>query len=146
LKAISITPTEENQKKLKNIGTAPIRTGLRAYDLLRRTDLDYEMLRTQFSLEKLDDDVREEIEIMIKYEGYIQRQQEQVEKMNRLERKLMPKDIIYADIGTLSGEARQKLDQIRPHSLGQASRISGVSPADITALLIVLEQWQREGK
>lgn len=146
LKAISITPTEENQKKLKNMGTAPIRTGLRAYDLLRRTDLDYEMLRTQFPLEKLDDDVREEIEIMIKYEGYIQRQQEQVEKMNRLERKLMPKDIIYADIDTLSGEARQKLDQIRPHSLGQASRISGVSPADITALLIVLEQRQREEK
>ena len=82
---------------------------------------------------------------MIKYEGYIGRQMEQVEKMNRLEQKLMPDDIVYADIDTRSGEARQKLDEIRPRSLGQASRISGVSPADITALLIYLEQYQREG-
>ena len=71
---------------------------------------------------------------------------EQVEKMNRPEQKKMPADIVYADIDTLSAEARQKLDEIRPLSLGQASRISGVSPADITALLIVLEQHSREEK
>ena len=83
---------------------------------------------------------------MIKYEGYISRQQEQVDKLNRLEQRLMPEDIVYADIQTLSGEARQKLDAIRPRSLGQASRISGVSPADITALLILLEQHNRGDK
>jgi tRNA uridine 5-carboxymethylaminomethyl modification enzyme len=144
LKQLPVTPTEENQQKLAAIGTAPIRTGLRAYDLLRRNDVDYEKLRTVFPLDPLTEEVREEIEIMIKYEGYISRQQEQVDKMNRLERRLMPEDIVYADISTLSGEARQKLDKIRPRSLGQASRISGVSPADITALLIILEQRQRE--
>ena len=102
--------------------------------------------RTVFDLPELAADVEEEIEIMIKYEGYISRQMEQVEKMNRLEQKKMPADIVYADIDTLSAEARQKLDEIRPLSLGQASRISGVSPADITALLIVLEQHSREEK
>ena len=146
LKGLSVTPTQDTQDKLAALGTAPIRTGLTAYDLLRRNEISYEKLREQFDLPELSEDVEEEIEIMVKYEGYIGRQLEQVEKMNRLEQKLMPKDIVYADIDTLSGEARQKLDQIRPLSLGQASRISGVSPADITALLIVLEQRQREAK
>jgi tRNA uridine 5-carboxymethylaminomethyl modification enzyme len=146
LQALSVTPTRENQEKLVTLGSEPIRTGLRAYDLLRRHELDYEKLRSVFPLDPLPDDVREEIEIMIKYEGYISRQQEQVDKMNRLEQKLMPEDIDYMQIQTLSGEARQKLEDIRPRSLGQASRISGVSPADITALLIVLEQYNREDK
>lgn len=146
LKDLPVTPTQENQDKLISIGTAPIHTGLKAYDLLRRNEVSYDTLRSVFNLPELADDVQEEIEIMVKYEGYINRQLEQVEKMNRLEQKLMPKDIVYADIDTLSGEARQKLDQIRPRSLGQASRISGVSPADITALLIMLEQRQREEK
>ena len=146
LKNLSVTPTQETQDKLAALGTAPIHTGLTAYDLLRRNEVTYEKLKDQFALPPLPEDVEEEIEIMVKYEGYISRQLEQVEKMNRLEQKLMPKDIVYADIDTLSGEARQKLDQIKPRSLGQASRISGVSPADITALLIVLEQRQREEK
>ena len=132
-------------EKLDALGTAPVHTGITAYELLRRQDLSYDKLSQTFDLPELDADVKEEIEIMIKYEGYIGRQMEQVEKMNRLEQKLMPDDIVYADIDTLSGEARQKLDEIRPRSLGQASRISGGSPADITALLIYLEQYQREG-
>ena len=144
LKGIAVTPSRENAEKLAALGTAPVHTGLTAYELLRRQDLTYDRLRTVFDLPALSADVKEEIEIMIKYEGYIGRQLDQVEKMNRLEQKLMPKDIVYADIDTLSGEARQKLDEIRPRSLGQASRISGVSPADITALLIYLEQYQRE--
>ena len=144
LKSLPVTPTKENQEKLASIGTALVRTGLKAYDLLRRNEVTYHTLSQVFPLPQLADDVCEEIEIMVKYEGYINRQLEQVEKMNRLEKKLMPEDIVYADIDTLSGEARQKLDAIRPRSLGQASRISGVSPADITALLIVLEQRQRE--
>ena len=83
---------------------------------------------------------------MIKYDGYINRQKDQVAKMNRLERKLIPPDIDYEIIETVSSEGRQKLAKIRPRSLGQASRISGVSPADITALLIYMEQYRREGK
>ena len=143
---MSVTPSKANREKLERLGTAPIHTAITAYDLLRRNDVDYEALRTVFDLPELAADVEEEIEIMIKYEGYISRQMEQVEKMNRLEQKKMPADIVYADIDTLSAEARQKLDEIRPLSLGQASRISGVSPADITALLIVLEQHSREEK
>lgn len=146
LRSLAVTPTAENQKKLAAAVTAPIRTGLTAYDLLRRQDLTYERLRQYFPLAELADDVREEIEILIKYEGYITRQLEQVEKMNRFERKLLPPDFDYEGLATLSAEARQKLAEIRPRSLGQASRISGVSPADITALLIRLEQRQREGK
>jgi tRNA uridine 5-carboxymethylaminomethyl modification enzyme len=146
LKGLAVTPTNECQEKLAAIGTAPVHTGLKTYDLLRRNEVTYDTLRQVFPLPELAADVKEEIEIMVKYEGYIERQREQVDKMNRLEQKLMPKDIVYADIDTLSGEARQKLDEIQPRSLGQASRISGVSPADITALLIVLEQRQREGK
>ncbi len=145
LRSISITPSRAMAEKLDALGTAPVHTGITAYELLRRQDLSYDKLCQTFDLPELDADVKEEIEIMIKYEGYIGRQMEQVEKMNRLEQKLMPDDIVYADIDTLSGEARQKLDEIRPRSLGQASRISGVSPADITALLIYLEQYQREG-
>lgn len=146
LKDFSVTPTKESQEKLKSIGTAPIHTGLKAYDILRRNEVTYDALRQVFPLPELTADVKEEIEIMAKYEGYIERQREQVDKMNRLEQKLMPQGIVYADIDTLSGEARQKLDEIQPRSLGQASRISGVSPADITALLIVLGQRQREEK
>lgn len=146
LQELSVTPAAETQKKLQSIGTEPIRTALRAYDLLRRSNVTYDTMKTVFPLPDLPADVQEEIEIMIKYEGYISRQQEQVDKLNRLEQRLMPEDIVYADIQTLSGEARQKLDAIRPRSLGQASRISGVSPADITALLILLEQRQREGR
>ena len=146
LRAISVTPSKANLEKLERLGTAPIHMAITAYDLPRRNDVDYEALRTVFDLPELAADVEEEIEIMIKYEGYISRQMEQVEKMNRLEQKKMPADIVYADIDTLSAEARQKLDEIRPLSLGQASRISGVSPADITALLIVLEQHSREEK
>lgn len=145
LRSISITPSKAMAEKLDALGTAPVHTGITAYELLRRQDLSYDKLCQTFDLPELDADVKEEIEIMIKYEGYIGRQMEQVEKMNRLEQKFMPDDIVYADIDTLSGEARQKLDEIRPRSLGQASRISGVSPADITALLIYLEQYQREG-
>ena len=145
LRSISITPSKAMAEKLDALGTAPVHTGITAYELLRRQDLSYDKLCQTFDLPELDADVKEEIEIMIKYEGYIGRQMEQVEKMNRLEQKLMPDDMVYADIDTLSGEARQKLDEIRPRSIGQASRISGVSPADITALLIYLEQYQREG-
>ena len=146
LKETVITPTADSQVKLVQIGTAPIKTGTTAYDLLRRTDVTYASLQSIFSLPTVSVEVMEEIEIMVKYEGYIERQQEQVKKLNKLEQKLMPTDVKYESIDTVSVEGRQKLAQIRPRSLGQAARISGVSPADITALLIYLEQHQRERK
>lgn len=146
LKKTSINPTQENQKKLTDIGTPPIKAGLRAYDILRRTEMNYDLLRSAFPLAELEPDVREEVEIMIKYEGYIGKQMDQVKKLAKLEAKILPDDLIYEDIKTLSLEAQQKLGKIRPRSLGQASRISGVSPADLSALMIALEQRQRGGK
>ena len=86
----------------------------------------------------------QEVEIQVKYEGYIKLQEEQVEKFKKLEKKLLPEDICYNDIKGLRIEARQKLDKIKPTSVGQASRISGVSPADVSVLLIYLEQLKEE--
>lgn len=146
LKECTVTPTAITQEKLRRIGTAPVRTGTTAYDLLRRNEVTYDTLQQVFLLPSVSAEVQEEIEIMVKYEGYIERQAEQVEKMNRLEQKLLPPSIQYDSLTTVSAEGREKLARIRPRSIGQAGRISGVSPADITALLIYLEQYKREGK
>lgn len=146
LKECAVTPTAITQEKLRRIGTAPVRTGTTAYDLLRRNEVTYDTLQQVFLLPSVSAEVQEEIEIMVKYEGYIERQAEQVEKMNRLEQKLLPPSIQYDSLTTVSAEGREKLARIRPRSIGQAGRISGVSPADITALLIYLEQYKREGK
>lgn len=146
LKECAVTPTAITQEKLRRIGTAPVRTGTTAYDLLRRNEVTYDTLQQVFLLPSVSAEVQEEMEIMVKYEGYIERQAEQVEKMNRLEQKLLPPSIQYDSLTTVSAEGREKLARIRPHSIGQAGRISGVSPADITALLIYLEQYKREGK
>lgn len=146
LKECAVTPTAITQEKLRRIGTAPVRTGTTAYDLLRRNEVTYDTLQQVFLLPSVSAEVQEEMEIMVKYEGYIERQAEQVEKMNRLEQKLLPPSIQYDSLTTVSAEGREKLARIRPRSIGQAGRISGVSPADITALLIYLEQYKREGK
>lgn len=146
LKECAVTPTAITQEKLRRIGTAPVRTGTTAYDLLRRNEVTYDTLQQVFLLPSVSAEVQEEMEIMVKYEGYIERQAEQVEKMNRLEQKLLPSSIQYDSLTTVSAEGREKLARIRPRSIGQAGRISGVSPADITALLIYLEQYKREGK
>ena len=109
-------------------------------ELLKRTELDYEKLqpidenRPELTLQE-----KEEVEIQVKYEGYIKMQEAQVEKFKKLETKLLPEDIDYEKINGLSLEARQKLNKFKPHSIGQASRISGVSPADISVLLIYLQ-------
>lgn len=146
LKECAVTPTAITQEKLRRIGTAPVRTGTTAYDLLRRNEVTYDTLQQVFLLPSVSAEVQEEMEIMVRYEGYIERQAEQVEKMNRLEQKLLPPSIQYDSLTTVSAEGREKLARIRPRSIGQAGRISGVSPADITALLIYLEQYKREGK
>ncbi len=113
--------------------------------MLKRTEISYQDL-VPFDKEKgeLSKEVIQEVEIEIKYEGYIKMQKAQVEKFKRLEQKELKEDIVYNDIKGLSLEARQKLDKFKPTSVGQASRISGVSPSDISVLLIYLEQNRRK--
>ena len=147
LKKLSVTPTTRTNELLESVGSAPLKTGIKGIDLLRRQEMTYSLMKKLFSeLKDYPLDVTEEVEITVKYEGYIERQREQVAKMNKLEQRLLPDSIDYEAIDTISSEGRQKLSDIRPRSLGQASRISGVSPADITALLIYTEQMKREGK
>ena len=147
LKKLSVTPTTRTNELLASVGSAPLKTGIKGVDLLRRQEMTYSLMKKLFSeLKDYPLDVTEEVEITVKYEGYIERQREQVAKMNKLEQRLLPDSIDYEAIDTISSEGRQKLSDIRPRSLGQASRISGVSPADITALLIYTEQMKREGK
>ncbi|WP_371375719.1 tRNA uridine-5-carboxymethylaminomethyl(34) synthesis enzyme MnmG [Sporomusa aerivorans] len=140
LKGRQITPIAETQAKLTALGTAELRTGITLYDLLRRTEINYEAMRDQFDLPEIPSLVREQVEIAVKYEGYIQKQVEQVERAAKLEAKLLPADVDYSQISGLALEARQKLNKIRPLSVGQAARISGVSPADISILMVYLEQ------
>jgi tRNA uridine 5-carboxymethylaminomethyl modification enzyme len=146
LAATAVTPTADTQDKLRALGTAALRSGSSLYDLLRRTELDYKLLRSCFAVPDIPDAVREQVEIAIKYEGYIKKQAEQVERAAKLEAKLIPADIDYEGIHGLALEARQKLAKIRPLSVGQATRISGVSPADISILLVYLEQYRRKGE
>jgi len=149
LRGRMITPQPEIQQKLTQMGTTELRTGMSLYDLLRRTEVNYDALRNAFDLPALRRDVQEQVEIASKYEGYIQKQREQVERAAKLEAKGLPRDIDYHALSGLAVEAREKLSEIRPLSIGQASRISGVSPADISILLIYMEQQRRlrgEGK
>lgn len=140
LKTTQITPLPEIQDKLAALGTAGLRTGITLYDLLKRTEVTYDGLCTQFGLPESLPLVREQVEIAAKYDGYIQKQFEQVGRWAKLEAKLLPDNIDYDQVNGLALEARQKLSKIRPLSLGQAARISGVSPADITILMVYLEQ------
>ncbi|MBQ7793188.1 MAG: tRNA uridine-5-carboxymethylaminomethyl(34) synthesis enzyme MnmG, partial [Clostridia bacterium] len=125
---------------LEKKGTTPVSTGLRMTDALRRPELIYEDLaEVDPKRPELPVSVCEEVEIKIKYDGYIKRQKQQAEQFKKLEGRLLPTDIDYNAIYGLRIEARQKLEKIRPASLGQASRISGVSPSDISVLIIWLE-------
>ena len=136
-----IKPLEKVNKFLEENNSTPITTGVKLADLLKRTELTYESLNEiDENRPEIDEDVGNEVEIQIKYEGYIRLQEDQVKKFEKLERKVLTDDIDYAKIEGLRLEARQKLNKIKPTSIGQASRISGVSPADISVLLIFLEQ------
>ena len=145
LKTTNIKPNEENNKFLREHGTTEIAAGTKLSELLKRTELTYENLK-EIDKERpeLDRQVYEEAEIMIKYEGYINMQKKQVEGFKKLEKKFLPEEIDYSQIKGIRLEARQKLNKYRPYSIGQASRISGVSPADISVLLIYLEQYRKE--
>lgn len=146
LKTFVINPTQEILGRLQRAGIEPIRNAASLYELLRRPDVTYDKLCALFELEPLEKEVRQQVEISIAYEGYIQKQLEQVERMEKLEARLLPEDIDYAEVPSLRDEGREKLAQIRPRSVGQASRISGVSPADISVLLVWLEQQRRQKK
>ena len=139
VKETVISPTDEVNELLESKGTSRITTGVHLDELLKRTEITYE------DLSKIDKDrpeltraEKEQVEVQIKYEGYINRQMIQIGQFKKLEKKLLPKEIDYNEISGLALEARQKLNKQRPESIGQASRISGVSPADISVLLVWL--------
>ena len=147
LKELTVRPTKEVNEILKNNGTSELTTGTKMAELLKRTELDYEKLAPiDEERPKLTKQEKEEVEIQIKYEGYIKMQEAQVEKFKKLETKILPENIDYENIKGISLEARQKLNKFKPRSIGQASRISGVSPADISVLLVYLQQLKDEGK
>ena len=141
LDATGTPATDALNEFLAAHGSAPVVSAARLSDLLRRPELDYAMLapfdRTR---PELPPEVTQQVEIRVKYDGYLRRQEKQIEEFARVEEKLLPQDIDYNAIEGLRLEARQKLTDIRPHSVGQASRISGVSPSDIAVLLIYLEK------
>ncbi|MDS1029837.1 tRNA uridine-5-carboxymethylaminomethyl(34) synthesis enzyme MnmG [Bacillota bacterium LX-D] len=143
----TVAPSDEILKKyLVQANSTPLKTGATLLDLLRRPEVKYEELAALYSPEvPLTEAAAEQVDIQIKYEGYIKKQMSQVERFNKLENKKLPEGIDYAKILGLSREAQEKLNAIKPESLGQASRISGVSPADINVLLIYLEQQRRQG-
>ena len=141
LNTVFLAPGEEINALLESAGTAPLTTGIRMSELIKRPQVSYDML-APFDKERppLSRSVREKVEVEIKYEGYIARQRAQVNEMLRLEGKKIPENIDYNDVYGLRLEAREKLDKVRPADIGQASRISGVSPADVSVLLIYLSK------
>ena len=141
-----INPNAETLEKLRNAGMDEIHSSTTIFDLMRRPNVDYEKVRELFDLPELNDEVRQQVEISISYEGYIKKQQEQINRMEKLENKLIPENLDYSLVPSLRDEAREKLADIRPVSVGQAGRISGVSPADVSVLLVYLEQQKRLGE
>ena len=141
LNTVFLAPGEEINALLESAGTVPLSTGIRMSELIKRPQVSYDML-APFDKERppLSRSVREKVEVEIKYEGYIARQRAQVNEMLRLEGKKIPENIDYNDVYGLRLEAREKLDKVRPADIGQASRISGVSPADVSVLLIYLSK------
>ena len=144
VKEIPIGANAKTQEVLERNGSSPLNNGTTLGELIRRPELDYEkLLDLDVEHKELPQDVIEQINIEIKYEGYIARQQKQVDEFRRVENRKLDENIDYKSISGLRLEAGQKLDKFKPHSIGQASRISGVTPADISVLLVYLS---KEGK
>ncbi|MFW5995753.1 MAG: tRNA uridine-5-carboxymethylaminomethyl(34) synthesis enzyme MnmG [Halanaerobiaceae bacterium] len=141
-----VTPTEDVKERLRELDCGSLNQPVSLAKLLRRPELNYEHLKSLFASELPDypEDVVEQVSIQVKYKGYIERQQSQIEQYKKMEEKLLPENIDYNELGNLRKEAREKLSRIRPRSLGQASRISGVSPADISVLMVYLEERRRK--
>lgn len=136
---INLGPTPEVNSLLESYGSTPLNNGIKMDDVIKRPEMDYDKLAPiDFNRPELPDDVREQVNIQIKYEGYITRQQHQVQQFKKLEARKIPEDIDYEQVMGLRIEARQKLEAVRPVNIGQASRISGVSPADVNMLLVHL--------
>ena len=138
-----VNPNQETLQLLTGAGIGEIKNSQRLYDLLRRPEVSYDLLQPLFSLPVLPEEVKQQVETAITYDGYIQKQLEQVARMEKLENKKIPAELDYEDVPNLRDEAREKLQLVKPMSLGQAGRISGVSPADVSVLMIYLEQRQR---
>ena len=144
LRTTVIKPTKKVNDFLKSINSSELNNGIKLIELLKRTEVRYEDLKNiDENMPKITESEAEEVEIEVKYKGYIKLQMAQVEKFKNLENKILPENIKYLELEGISLEARQKLDKFRPTSIGQASRISGISPADISVLLIYLEQLKR---
>lgn len=138
------TPKEEINRALESMGTAPLTTGIGADQILKRPEMTYRKMMEILGCPSFDEEAVEEMEITVKYEGYIARQEAAVRKAARMENEKLPLDMDYLSLDGISTEARQKMDKIRPLSLGQAARIPGVSPADISVLMVYVKQ--RKGK
>lgn len=144
LRQTKLTPTGEVQEQLQLLGTSELNNVMELANLIKRPELSYEHIATLSPAPtELSKDVMEQVEIQLKYEGYIQKSLQQVEKMKRMEEKRIPHWVEYSKVPGLSSEAREKLAQVQPVSLGQASRISGVNPADISILMVYIEQGGR---
>ena len=143
IKETRIQPTSEVQEWLRRWGSSPLRQAASLQELLRRPELDYRAFKDlPHCTPCVSDDVLEQVEIQVKYAGYIERQQQMVEKFRRLEQKLLPRDLDYFAVPNLTTEVRQKLSEIRPTSLGQASRISGITPAALSILMIYMKKCE----
>jgi len=141
-----VRATEESNKLLEAYGSSKISAGVKLADLLKRSELSYEKLAPlDADRPELSKQESEQVDLQLKYEGYIKLQMAQVQRFKKLENKMLPQEIDYTELKGISLEARQKLNKLKPVSIGQASRISGVSPADINVLLIYLEQWKKNG-
>jgi tRNA uridine 5-carboxymethylaminomethyl modification enzyme len=138
-----VAPTEENNRFLRSLGSVAINGGARLAELLKRPEVHYKDLKNFFRLDALPAEQAEQVETQIKYEDYIEKQKLQVERNGRLESKRLPPDADYHAIKEITMEAREKLAKIKPASIGQAARISGVSPADVDILLIWLKARER---
>jgi tRNA uridine 5-carboxymethylaminomethyl modification enzyme len=144
LKSTIIPPSEIINNFLVSHGSTKIVSGIKLYELLKRPEIEYTFLNEIGQGANLSKEIIEQVSISIKYEGYLKRQMNQIDQFKRMEERRLPEDIDYTEIRGLSLEARQKLNSTKPHSLGQASRISGVSPADISVLLVYLESRKRK--
>lgn len=146
LETTNVGTSQKVQEVLVQYGSTPLNSGTTLAELIRRPELSYEALEPidKMRNKALSEDIVEQININIKYDGYIKRQKKQVEQFKKLEKKKIPDNINYDDVKSLRIEAVQKLNELRPGSIGQASRISGVSPADISVLLVYLEQYRNK--
>ncbi|MGY3189216.1 tRNA uridine-5-carboxymethylaminomethyl(34) synthesis enzyme MnmG [Lysinibacillus sp. TE18511] len=141
LREVIIKPNEATQAAIRSVGGSELKDGIRGVDLLKRTEMHYELVSSLIPADiEFSDEVKEQIEIQLKYEGYIEKALQQVERLHKMENKKIPENIDYDAISGLATEARQKLKQVTPLSIAQASRISGVNPADISILLVYMEQ------